>query len=208
MAGVAPHAHRAIAVLVGPESCGKTTLANYLGRTLAAPVVPEVARTYLTPTAKSRVGASNAALVGSYDRQDLLAISERQVAAQEQVLAATDAPIVINDTDLTVIDIWWQEKFGPPSAEFMVLRQRERQLSRTYPRAYLLCYPDLVWQPDPLRENPTDRRRLFGAYLEVLQREGWPFRVIWGQGAHRRRLALEYCRHCLLYTSPSPRDRG
>ena len=112
-------------------------------------------------------------------------------------MAQTGGPVVVADTDLTVIDVWWQDKVGKPTAEFVALRQRERQRSRKYRRVYLLCYPDLAWQPDPLRENPTDRLRLFGSYLDLLQGEGRQFRVIWGQGAHREKLALEYCRRLL-----------
>ena len=29
---------------------------------------------------------------------------------------------------------------------------------------YFLCKPDIPWEPDPLRENPEDRERLFKLY--------------------------------------------
>ena len=38
-------------VLTGPESCGKTTLAQTLSKQLRWPVLPEIARAYLTQRA-------------------------------------------------------------------------------------------------------------------------------------------------------------
>jgi len=178
---VAAHIDSPVAVLVGPESCGKTTLAQYLSATLGLPCVPEMARSYLLePTRRGR----------AYRPEDLLSIAQLQLSAEIEALALSQGRGVVADTDLTVIKIWWLEKFGQPPDEFDALCREER--CRT--RVYLLCYPDLAWQADPLRENPTDRRRLFRRYVEVLERDGRPYRVIWGHGRHRERLALDYCK--------------
>ena len=182
---MASHDHPLVAVVVGPESCGKTTLAQQLSQALGAPVVPEVAREYLV----GRLSKSAQQPV-AYDADDLLQIAVQQVAAEEGVCAQTTSGLVVADTDLVVIEIWWLEKFGTPTAEFRAL-QRSRAGQR---RCYLLCYPDLAWEPDPLRENPSDRVRLFQRYLELLEQTGSDYRVIWGVGEQRRRRALAYLR--------------
>lgn len=128
-----------------------------------------------------------------YTAEDLLRIAQLQRAAETEALAQTTGRMVIADTDLTVIKVWWQEKFGDPTDAFDALYQAERQQVR----AYLLCYPDIAWQSDPLRENPTDRLRLFRRYVELLEADDCRYRVIWGQGRHRERLALDYCKTLL-----------
>jgi nicotinamide riboside kinase len=156
--------------LTGPESSGKSTLARQLAAELAVPLVEEVARDYLS----GRL---------DYTARDVLHIAELQVT-QEQAMRAATRGILICDTDISVIQIWWQEKYGDLVAEV------EAALAARSPRVYLLLEPDLPWQPDPLRENPDDRQRLFDSYVTSLEDSGFPFRVVAGQGEARFRSAL------------------
>ena len=131
-------------VVTGPESSGKTTLVEALAQHLNAPRVAEAARRYL----QGRVG---------YQPSDLLQIARQQQAAEGSVLGC--APnVAIADTDLQVVYIWWQERFGPAPAML------HEAYARQSPRHYLLCKPDLPWEADPLRENPEDRERLWQIY--------------------------------------------
>ena len=57
---------------------------------------------------------------------------------------------------------------------------------------WLLCKPDLPWEPDPLRENPDDRERLFERYEELLDQLGKPYAVISGAGELRTLLAIGF----------------
>ena len=51
---------------------------------------------------------------------------------------------------------------------------------------YLLCYPDIPWEPDPLRENGGPmRKRLYGMYKSTLVDYGIPYRIIRGNGDER-----------------------
>jgi hypothetical protein len=43
---------------------------------------------------------------------------------------------------------------------------------------YLLCYPDLPWEPDPVRENPTIREYLFDWYEREVQALGVPYYIV------------------------------
>ena len=160
-------------VLTGPESTGKSELAVALARKLSGRRVPEVARDYLS------------SLSGRYKPSDLLRISELQARAEAE--ARTSSNPVVCDTDQQVIYIWWSELFGPvPDA--LLTRYRSQA-----PRHYLLCMPDLDWTPDPQRENPHDRDRLYDLYEADLSRRRLGYSIITGQGDERLKCALRAC---------------
>lgn len=156
--------------IVGPESCGKTTLARALAKRFHAPWVEEYARAYLSgrPT---------------YDETDLETIARGQLALEEGALK--DAPpVLVLDTDMLVIQIWWREKYGeaPGWVEAAIRAQQDR--------VYLLARPDLAWEPDPLRESQCDRERLFEVYRDALAERGASFGIVGGAGHARLRSAL------------------
>ena len=47
---------------------------------------------------------------------------------------------------------------------------------------YLLCYPDIDWEPDVLRENPHNRLELFELYKKELETRHLNYRIIKGEG--------------------------
>lgn len=151
--------------LTGAECTGKTTLARMLADTLDVPVVPEVAREYL-------------AGMSGYGRDDVLAIARAQEAAERAAL--NDAPLVVADTDLTVIQVWWEEKYGDLDPWIA------QALDRRSERRYLVPRPDIPWVPDPMRESPHDRERLHERYLAILRMGGFPYHEVAGHGSTRR----------------------
>lgn len=163
------HGTGLVICLTGPESTGKTTLAAALAAEFDLPLVKEAARDYL----RGRT---------AYDQEDLLAIAELQLAAEARALAS-GSPAVLADTDLMVIQIWWEEKFGE-----LDLRIVEGLQARSA-RRYLLTRPDIPWSPDPLRESPNDRHRLYRRYRELLEVSEFPFAEISGQGESRLQAA-------------------
>lgn len=157
--------------LVGPESSGKTTLAEALAETLRCPWVPEHAREYLAATG------------GAYAEEDLLRIARGQVLGEERALA--DGPsFLVCDTDLVTMLIWAREKYGRCDPWIAELAR-----ARAYTHRFL-CAPDIPWAPDPLREHPHDRERLFAVYRETLDALGQPYTVLHGPHAERLRTAL------------------
>ena len=148
-------------------------LAAWLAAQWRTAWVPEYARAYLTalpaPTA--------------YSPADLEAIAHGQLAAEAAAAAALPpGALLFCDTDLLVVLIWAEERFGacPPWLRAAALA----------PAAYeqrLLLHPDLPWEPDPLREapDPAERARLFGRYRATLRAAGLPFTEISGVGAAR-----------------------
>ena len=149
-------------VLTGPESAGKSVLTMALAEHFSAPYVDEVARTYI------RAGHV-------YHPSDLLKIAVQQQLAE----AMSSVALAFADTDLQVLYIWWQERFGPVPKKLVTAFKQQS------PRHYLLCVPDIPWAPDPLRENPHDRDRLLQLYEADLLSRDLPFSRIQGVGEER-----------------------
>lgn len=161
-----------IIALVGPESTGKTTLANRLAEHLNAPLVEEFAREYLS-------GRN-----GTYSQQDLVAIAEGQFRKEQEALRS-GSPIVICDTDLTVIKVWSEAKYSNTDPQIHDLLQQQPQ------RLFLLARPDIPWVPDPLRESPHDREVLFTQYERLLKEMDADYAVVEGDGDGRWEKVLE-----------------
>jgi NadR type nicotinamide-nucleotide adenylyltransferase len=161
--------------VVGPECTGKTTLARLLADYLDAPYVEEYARGYL---------AERPSRQGRYDQTDLETIAQGQILLEENA-RKTGALIVVVDTDLLVMWVWWREKYG------QVPEWLEAALDAQTDRHYLLMRPDIEWERDALRESPLDRDRLFEVYRSALNERGDNFDVIDGQGEKRLNMALK-----------------
>ena len=157
-------------VITGPESSGKTTLTVALAARFQAPWVPEYARPYL-----DRLGQP-------YQEADLLAIAQGQ--AQREDKAADLYPhLLLCDTSLLVIKIWSNYRYGRCHPWI------EQQLAQRSVDHYLLCRPDLPWQPDPQRENPHNRDELFTLYQDALRTISHT--IIEGDTAQRMNISIE-----------------
>lgn len=137
-------------VFTGPESSGKTTLVNLLASKNNGIVVEEYAREYLSNNI-------------SYEQKDLLEIAKRQFENQE-IAKKNKNQHLFFDTDLLTIKIWSEYKYG--NCDSWIL---DRILSNKE-FTYILCSPDIPWDEDPLRENPTNRDELFKLYEENLKK--------------------------------------
>lgn len=139
-------------VFTGPESTGKSTVANTIALQSGLPLVNEYARTYL-----SKQG-------GKYTYDDLLHIAKGQVMWEQE--ARSDNANIICDTDLLTIFIWSDVKFGKCDP---MIKSKLMDDPATH---YFLCTPDIPWKFDPLREDPTNRDELFDIYrltIEILK---------------------------------------
>lgn len=163
-----------IIVTTGPESSGKTTLANELSKLLSAPLVQEASRGYLQALYQRKPGSR-------YQQSDLLQIAQLQVQ-QEQAALVGKPPQLVCDTDLLVIMIWSEVVYGNCEPALLKLFENSLHLGS---RSYLLCDHHIPWEPDPLRENPNDRDRLFHLYQEKLIKLGLPFLHVQGDKTQR-----------------------
>jgi nicotinamide riboside kinase len=163
--------------ITGPESSGKTTLAIELARFFSFTYVPEFSREFLQGGGKIGSG------------KDLVSIAKYQM--ESEYIASQSSETIICDTDILVLKIWNQEKFEPVHPAMNALYKYH-----TYDYT-LLCAPDILWEPDSLRENPTDRDRLFVLYKTELQLKHNPFDIISGQGYARFELAKDLIKRYL-----------
>jgi nicotinamide riboside kinase/GNAT superfamily N-acetyltransferase len=169
-------------ITTGAESSGKTTLARQLSGALAAPLVQEASRDYLTALYTRHPGYR-------YDENDLLHIARLQLTRESQA-RREESPLLVCDTDLLVIVIWSEVVFGGCAPALMKLFEDS---VNTTQRHYLLCdWQGVTWEPDPLRENPHDRHLLFARYRERLETLDMPFRIVGGDEQARVRHALDF----------------
>lgn len=158
--------------ITGPESTGKSILAQQLADHYRTVWVPEYAREYLEK------------LNRPYEEEDILNIARGQLAA-EIGRKPQGKSILFCDTDAIVTKIWSVVKYGRCHAEIL------RMIDEHPYDLYLLCDIDLPWTYDPLREHPHYRKELFGLYFRELTERKLPFRVISGFGELRLKHALE-----------------
>ena len=166
-------------VLTGPESCGKTTLAERLSRSLVAPLVPEVARDYLVHKMDNDSHFQ-------YDEKDLLKIARQQVDAESRSLVSSP-DILVCDTDLLVLIVWSEVRFG--FCHSWILNSFD-SLLESHNRHYLLCDTDVPWEHDPLRESADSREELFQLYIQKLDHYGLKYDVVSGTETQREARAI------------------
>jgi len=160
-------------VVTGPESTGKTELCLSLGEYFGITHMPEYARTYVE------------GLKSPYSYEDLehIALTQKNELS-ESLKRGND--IILMDTYLIITKIWFREVYGNiPGWIDHSLKESEIDL-------FLVCYYDIPWVKDPVRENPGARRKyLFEEYLQEIKRLGNPFEVVKGTGKDRVQNAIE-----------------
>jgi NadR type nicotinamide-nucleotide adenylyltransferase len=155
-------------IITGPEASGKSTLASATADYFDTRFVPEFARSFLSE------------LDRPYEEKDLLTIAQGQLELEREY-ARTSQDLLICDTSMLVMKIWSDYRFGQTHPWILERLQENDQA------LYLLCRPDIPWEPDPLRENPHDRDQLFELYHRELTTLRNPYVIIEGL-AHEKRL--------------------
>jgi nicotinamide riboside kinase len=157
-------------VLTGPESSGKSTLARALAGYFGCDMVPEFARSFLN------------ALHREYNYDDLALIVRGQTAWEQWYARHSKHWLLVCDTDWTVLRIWESFRYGSV--------QHTLHCNPAPGTMYILCKPDIEWEPDPLRENPHDRDELFELYERLLRESGSDYVISAGSMADRLQNAL------------------
>lgn len=156
--------------ITGPESSGKTTLANLLGEKLNGIVFPEFARAYLDE------------LNRDYVKEDLDLICEGHL---KQFEGETKAKYLVVDSDFVVLKIWSGVKYNSVSEKII------RAVASNHFDLHILCTPDIPWEYDPQREHPNDRDKLFNFYKMELNTSNKHFVVVSGSLEERLKKSLE-----------------
>jgi NadR type nicotinamide-nucleotide adenylyltransferase len=157
--------------ITGPESTGKSTLAEALAGHYNTVYVPEFAREYLEQLGRE------------YEFDDILEIAKGQ-AKLENELAKEATKFLFCDTDMLVTNIWSRHRYGK-SHNWI-----ENQIRKNRYDFYFLCNIDLPWQFDPYREHPHLREYFFNWYHNELKLLDFPFSVISGNAEERLNNAI------------------
>lgn len=159
--------------IIGPESSGKTWLAKELAQHFNEPLVLEYSRTFL------------AERNGLYTQKDLIDIAKGQYEIELNAISQAQN-FMVSDTCNLDIQVWSEVKYGNIQEGISDFNLREKD---TY---YLLCSPDLPYESDELRENPSIERRqfIFETFQKLLKRSHL-LGVISGHGEIRLKNAIK-----------------
>ena len=166
--------------IIGPESTGKTWLANKLAEHFKTEYVEEFARSYFDYKDYS------------YSVDDLVEIGIRQLK-NEDALASTCNKIVFCDTDFIVLKIWSEIVFG------FVPDWIEHKVSTHIYDLYLLCNTDVAWVNDPLRNNKHNRKHIYNMFETELQKNNLNYRVVKDTGERRFYNAIDFVNEIYNY---------
>ena len=165
--------------IVGPECTGKTDLSQFLASHFKTTWVTEYARAYLNK------------LTRPYDSTDLIKIAHGQLRLEDEWLQDANR-FLICDTNLLVIKVWSEEKFGTCDPEILKLIQR-----RHYD-LLLLTNIDMPWENDPQREHPDRREYFWNIYQKEAANSGIPVVEISGERSMRQSKAIQAIEQLLI----------
>ena len=162
--------------IIGPESTGKSEMAEYLAKHFNCLWVPEYAREYC------------ANLTRECTIEDELNMFHGQLALEnkiEQQALENNQPYLFCDTTIITVKVWCEHVFGlcPPEVE-QEFQERHYDL-------YLVMKDDLPWQDDPLRNFPNERAYFMDWYVRLMEEKGAKFVVIEGIGDSRFEKAVK-----------------
>ncbi|WP_276497826.1 ATP-binding protein [Pontibacter litorisediminis] len=169
--------------ITGPESTGKSTLAQQLAARYRTVWVPEYARSYVGNLGRP------------YTLEDIENIARGQLALERE-LQQQASGVLFADTDMLVLKIWSEHAFGHCPAWI------QEQLQRQDYNLCLLMGVDLPWEPDPLREHPHLRQYFYEWYKRELEALQMPFVEIHGQQQERLQVAARHVEELLQKHQP------
>jgi|SRR4051812_44573792 NadR type nicotinamide-nucleotide adenylyltransferase len=161
-------------VIIGPESTGKSVLAEQLAEHYKTIWCPEFAREFLLERK------------GKYSFEDLLNIAHGQLELEDVMLTQATNGFYFIDTDMYVMKVWCEVAFEQCHTWIL------KQIAKRQYDLYLLCNIDLPWVKDELREYPDleTRKRLFEMYRDLVINQNTPWAIISGTDTERLQMAV------------------
>jgi NadR type nicotinamide-nucleotide adenylyltransferase len=163
-------------ILTGPESTGKTTLAQHLAEHFDTIWVPEYARKHLSESNRE------------YTEKDLLKIAKGQVDLEKKMQKKANQ-FLFCDTSLLVLKIWSEYKYQ--QCHPYILEELEARKNDFF----ILCGIDVPWEFDVLREHPNDREELYQIYRTELFSLNANFIETSGNQLHRLHKTIHSLNH-------------
>lgn len=161
-------------VLIGPESSGKTTLAQQLAAFFGTEWVPEYGRQYCEQLQR---------LEGHVWRSEEfleIAAVQRQWEAEA---CARSGGLLICDTDAFATAVWHERYRGASHPDLLSFSDP--------PALYLLCGADAPFVQDGLRDGEAHRDWMEQRFVQLLEERGWPFVRLRGSWEERWRRARD-----------------
>lgn len=165
-------------VIIGPESTGKSTIAQGLASHFNCPWIPEYARSYMEALTRPY----------TYEDVELIARHQLEELREYETRFSATTPYLFLDTDLIITRVWFLHVFKHEPQWLAAA------IKNTAADFYLLCQPDLPWEPDPVRENGHIRDDLYQWYMNEIKELGKPFAEIGGKGKLRLQHAIQAIR--------------
>lgn len=162
--------------LYGPESTGKSVMADTLAKDYNTVWVPEVAREIIT---------SN-----HFSREDIIEIGRAQTERIFQLKQKANK-LLICDTDLITTQIYSRHylKVVPP-----VLYQMENMVRYDH---YFLFDIDVPWIADGMRDLSEQREEMFGVFKQELDRRRINYTIVSGTWQQRLHIVKQKIDECL-----------
>lgn len=158
--------------VVGPESTGKSVMAQALARHFTTIYVPEYAREYCR------------FLKRAYTMEDEMNMFYGQLALERSMIPLAKNNFLFADTMVLTIKIWCDHLFGFTPPEVL------KEIQEADYDLYLLMDIDLPWEDDPLRDFPDQRDHFMKVWVKELENIGANYHVISGIGESRFQKAL------------------
>ncbi|HMP28751.1 MAG TPA: ATP-binding protein [Saprospiraceae bacterium] len=157
--------------VIGAESTGKSTLCTYLAEEFGLTLIPEYARDYCS-TIGRKIGV-----------EDVIHIGNQQIQQYNNSILNVEHDRFIFDTSIITSMIWLNDKFRTANLSFHDFFLKERF------NVTLLCFPDIGWEEDILREDKGRQLEIHEQYIHYLDSNNKKYHLILGQGQKRNILA-------------------
>lgn len=170
-------------VLFGPESTGKSWLAEQLAMHYQTVWAAEYARTYLE-TKKKYYDFYGKGSDEICTPDDILPIVIGQIAREDDLFPFAKNHLFFCDTNPLQTAVYVKHYYHSVYAWLeSVIEQRTYDL-------YLLTNIDIKWQPDPLRDRPFERESMFQCFESFLINRKLPYQTITGTNENRLTCAV------------------
>ncbi len=180
-------------VLFGPESTGKTTLAQDLATHYNTLWVPEYAREYLQDK-WDRVQRT-------CEAEDLLPIARGQMRLENELTAGANR-LLVCDTDLLETKVYSEAYYlGYCDPEL------EKHALENHYDLYFLTYIDVPWEKDDLRDRPDQRLEMFEYFRAALEENQRRFVILKGSREQRLKTAIFHIDKLLTMNRFTDKDR-
>lgn len=171
-------------VLFGPESTGKTTLAQKLARHYNSVWVREYAREYLQNKWNNERKTC--------EPKDLIEIAQGQIRTENELSQKTNT-VLICDTDLLETKVYSESYYSgicDPTIE-------KYAIENTYD-LYFLTFIDGPWVKDDLRDKPNGRLESFKFFERALIKYNRPYVILKGSKQERLDTAIKHIDNLII----------